>query len=272
MSVDFHLHTWCSDGASAPRDLLAAIRRQHLKAFAVTDHDTCVGWRELAGEPGLIPGVEMTAGHEGREIHVVGLGIDPDAPDLRALRIAIRARREERLAAIIERLPVRVRRSVTVDDLRDSRAPTAGTTLGRNHLARALVARGGVPTIREAFTAWLADEHTADGTLPGFPPVSEIADAIRRAGGVAILAHPGVYKDATLVFTLMAQGLDGLELAHPGLDPTLASTLHAAAAHHGWLGSVGTDLHWLGGSRQPGQVDQQVPGLPALLERLGIAA
>lgn len=272
MAVDFHLHTWCSDGAAAPRDLLAAIRRQGVTSFAVTDHDTCAGWRELAGEPGLVCGVEMTAGHDGREIHLVGLGIDPDAPVLKDLRSAIRRRREERLAAIILRLPERVRRNVSVDDLRDTRAPTAGTTLGRNHLARALVARGGVPTIREAFTAWLADEHTADGTLPGFPPVREVADAIRAAGGVAILAHPGVYRDVDLIFALMAQGLDGLELAHPGLDPTIASTLCAAAAHQNWFGSVGTDLHWLGGARQPGQVDQRVPGLPELLDRLGVAA
>lgn len=268
MKVDFHLHTWCSDGALAPAAMLAEIRAQRVECFAITDHDTCAGWRVLRGAPGLIAGVEATGGHDDREVHVVGLGIDPDHPQLAELLASIRAIRERRITALISRLPADVSRGLTLDDVRDNR-PGAGDSLSRNHLARALVQRGGVPTYRAAFDRHLADEHVRDPSLPSFPPVSEVCAAIRASGGVALLAHPGMYRSVGLIADLVAQGCDGLEAEHPNLDPTLATGIRSLAQERGWLMGVGTDTH-VPGSRRPGQCVLDPVLLAPLLDRLGI--
>lgn len=263
--LDFHLHTDRSDGAMRPAELAAAVANGKVTIWAVTDHDTTAGWAELAGRPGLVPGVEATAGHHGREIHVVGLGFDPEHDGLQRLLDDIRLRRRARLAAIISGLPAGIRREVTVETLEDGRA----RTLGRNHLARALVAAGGVSTIGEAFREHLADEHVADPALPGFPPVLEVATAIRAAGGVAILAHPGCYRDPAYAVKLMREGLDGAELHTPGLDDATKRAVYDELHATGGYASAGTDLHFLG-RRSPGMVKADDPHLARLRERLGV--
>ena len=268
MKVDYHLHTWCSDGALAPTEMLALIRREGVESFSITDHDTCAAWGLLRGTPGLLCGVEATGGHDDREIHIVGLGIDPDFPQLADLLQRIRAIRERRITALIARLPTEVSRGLTLDDVRDHR-PHAGHALSRNHLARALVKRGGVPTYRDAFDRHLGDEYLRDPNLPAFPPVAEVTGAIRAAGGVSLLAHPGMYRHLAVIFSLVELGCDGLEVAHPHLDPTLAAGMRARAQERGWLMGVGTDTHVMG-SRRPGQCVLAEPLLRPLLQRLGV--
>lgn len=268
--ADFHLHTWCSDGDCPPEALAAEVGRARLEWWAVTDHDTFAGWRRCAalGLPGLVPGVEVTASDGGREIHVVGLGTDPGHDGLGGLLARIRDLRRERMAALIARLPSAVRGGLDVDAVRDRRAGEAGESLSRNHLARALVERGAVARLRDAFGMWLGDEHLADGNLPSFPGVEEVAAAIRAAGGVAILAHPGCYRDADRALGLMRLGLDGLEVEHPNLDSAIAQRLRAEAAARGWLQSLGSDYHHPAGSRRPGCVALGAERLAPLLRRL----
>jgi len=244
-TVDFHLHTQRSDGALTSSELRAAVVAAGIQHWSVTDHDTLAAWRELAGSPGLIPGVEITAGHLGREVHVVALGIDPEHAGLTALLTGIRAQRRVRLAALIARLPER-HRHLTPDDCADGQAET----LGRNHLARVLVAAGAARTISDVFRRWLGDEYTVDSDLPAFPPLAEVVAVIRAAGGVAILAHPGVYGALPLVRELASQ-CDGLEVRAPGLEPTLRDGCEALAKELDLFMSVGSDLHFLG-QRKPG--------------------
>jgi 3',5'-nucleoside bisphosphate phosphatase len=270
MRVDFHLHTWCSDGALPPAELLGAVRSARVEWFAVTDHDTLAGWRTLRGTPGLLCGVEATASHGGREIHVVGLGIDGEDPAFESLLQRIRARRIERVAALLERLPADVRRGLTVDQVRDQR-PGAGESVSRSHLARALVRAGGCASTRDAFAFHLGDEHLVDERLPAFMPLAEITAAIHAAGGIAMLAHPGIYRTVDEITRLMAQGCDGLETAHSGLDPTLGAALAAAATQHGWIEGVGSDTHAPSSARRPGQVQLPPERLRPLMDRLGIA-
>lgn len=273
MKVDFHLHTWCSDGAHDPIEMLHAIRHAGVESFAITDHDTCSGWRALAGTPGLLAGVEATAGHDHREVHIVGLGINPDQLILSTMLARVRVLREHRLGVLLARLPADISRGLTVDDVRDRRSRggiIAGESLSRNHLARALVQRGGVANFRAAFDDWLGDEHMRDPALPEFPSIAEVTAAIRDAGGVAILAHPGMYKSVPVVEELMDAGCDGLEVEHPHLDPTFAGALRSRAVERGWLMSVGTDTHVLG-SRRPGHCVLADHLLNPLLDRLGVA-
>jgi predicted metal-dependent phosphoesterase TrpH len=267
MKVDFHLHTRLSDGALEPSELLAAVRREGVDAWAVTDHDSFAAWRELRGEPGLVPGVEVSASSDGREVHVVGLGVDPEHAELNALLGRIRRLRRERLAAIIARLPASAARGVGMSDLEDGRAES----LSRNHLARALVRRRGARTMQEAFALHLGDEHVRDPSLPCFPPLDECCAAIRAAGGLAILAHPAVHRTREAVAKLIDAGCDGLELASPNLEGTLAAELAELADARSLYASAGSDLHTLG-YRRPGMHQLPDERLAPLTRRLRIAA
>ncbi len=249
--MDLHLHTSASDGTLEPQALAAAVRRQGVDLWAVADHDTLAGWRELAGQPGLVPGVEATAGADGREIHIVGLGIDPDHAGLADLLAGNRALRRRRIEVLISRLPAKLAGGMTPDDVARLGAPRVPDSLTRLHLARALVARGCLCSTSRAFADYLGDEHAADAGLPQFPSVRATAEAIRAAGGLAILAHPGQHGSMPAIEALMAEGLDGLEVRHPGLDTTLAAAMDARAAETGWWCSAGSDLHYLG-ARRPG--------------------
>ena len=268
MKVDFHLHTWCSDGALPPAEMLAAIRREGVESFALTDHDTLAGWRMLRGSYGLLPGVEVTSGHDHREVHVVGLGIDPEHAPLVELLAHIRDIRVTRIGALIARLPEAIHRGLTVDEVRDRR-PGAGESMSRNHLARALVQRGGLTSTREAFDDWLGDEHLRDPNLPEFPSTTEVCATLHAAGGIALLAHPGIYRSMAVIEDLVAQGCDGLEASHPHLDPTLAAGIRARGLELGWLFGVGSDTHVVG-HRRPGQAILEPALLAPLLNRLGI--
>ena len=269
MRVDLHLHTHHSDGQLAPRELLAAVHGQQVDRFAVTDHDSLLGWQALKDEPGLIPGVEVTAGFDGREIHIVGLGINPEHLGLLAMLAEIRAIRLRRLEVLIARLPDDVRRGLTLPALREEAFGRASETFGRLHLAKAIIRRGGVATVNDAFAQHLGDEHVSDGTLEAFPTPTTVGETIRSAGGVAILAHPGIYGTFPAIEPLMAQGLDGLEVNHPNLDPSLHATMLGAAKDRGWLMSSGSDLHFMG-ARRPGFWSLGELHLP-LLERIGAA-
>ncbi len=269
MRVDLHLHTHHSDGQLAPRELLAAVRQQQVEHWAVTDHDTLLGWQALAGEAGLIPGVEITAGFAGREVHVVALGIDPLDAGLLTLLAEIRALRLRRLTVLIARLPDDIRRGLTLDLMRVDPYAQASDSFGRLHLARSIVRRGGVPSVHEVFAQHLGDEHTSDAELEPYPLPGVVAEIVRAAGGVTILAHPGIYGTLAAIEPLMAQGLDGLEVNHPNLDPGLHATLLSAAKARGWLISAGSDLHFLG-ARRPGGWSMDDLHRP-LLERIRVA-
>jgi len=272
MRVDFHLHTLASDGAPTPAELATAAADMRLRAWAITDHDTCAGWRAVRDAPGLVPGVECSTTWQGREIHVVGLGITPDEPDFSAFLTKNRALRLERMALMLGLLPQSVRGGLTVDGLVALAGNGPEGSVGRNHLARALARQGAVAGSGEAFTRWLSDEHLTDAGLPPYPDPTTTARAIRAAGGVAILAHPGCYGDLMVAIQLMELGLDGIEVAHPNLPGPLAQGLRTTAARRGWLQSCGTDLHYLGGTRRPGDCALGAERLQPLIERLQPAA
>ena len=261
--VDLHLHSHASDGDLPPLHVASAARKAWLSHWALTDHDTLAGWRAAAGSPGLVCGVEVTAGAEDREVHIVGLGIDPAHDGLAILLADIRNRRLERLDALLARLPVDVRRGLTAAEVK----PPEADSVGRLHLARALTRNGGVASVRDAFAFHLADEHLADATLPQFPSISQVAAAIRAAGGVAILAHPGAYRSLDTA-TRLAEGLDGIECAHPGLDHTLQDGLLDLCARRKLLVSVGSDTHRISTTRRPGSVRISAALVAPLLERL----
>jgi len=260
MRLDFHLHTRLSDGGLSPAELLAAVRRARLDCWAVTAHDTLAGYQQLRHEPGIVPGVEVTAGRDGHEVHIVALGFAPDDAAFAQFLAGIRALRERRLTLIIADLGLAARLPLAA--LREGGAEA----LTRHHLAQVLVRIGRCASVAEAFADCLSDGQLAGLALPPYPTPEEAGAAIRAAGGVAILAHPGIYGDRAAIEAQLP-GCDGLEIKHPNLDAGLAAELTALARARGLLASCGSDLHYLG-ARQPGDCQVGAAEVAPLLARI----
>jgi hypothetical protein len=243
--IDLHAHTLASDGGDRPPELVAAAAAAGVGTLAVTDHDTVAALPEAraAGERlgvEVLAGCELTATVGDRVVHVLLYGQGLLAPDLAdAVQVARRGR-DERNRAIGERLERLC--GVGYDD---AVGVAGASALSRAHFARALVARGAVADVAEAFDRFLSSGRPAYVPAPGVSVTDAVAVA-GKAGGVAVLAHPGrlvtAERDRVLGEALDA-GIDGIEVWHPQHDPDLRQSLERLADRHGLLATGGSDYH-----------------------------
>ena len=240
--VDLHMHSTASDGSRAPRDVVQAARAARLAAIALTDHDTVAGVAEAqqaGAELGVrvIAGVELSAVEGDEETHVLGLhleDVDEMQERLESLR-EMRVTRAERIVTRLNELGV----SITMDEVLEQ---AAGGAVGRPHVARVLIAHGWVGDFREAFDRYLAFGRPAYVGKDRLPMAEAIA-VIHRAGGLAVLAHPGENGRRDRLAALAALGLDGVEVRHPGHSPDATRSLAAVADLLGLVPSGGSDWH-----------------------------
>ncbi|HUQ18037.1 MAG TPA: PHP domain-containing protein [Gemmatimonadaceae bacterium] len=242
--VDLHSHSTASDGILPPDEVIAAAHKAGLKAVALTDHDTLAGvpLATITGETlgiRVVPGVELSANDSDREIHLLALHVT--RLELLESRLeTLRAGRTVRASKIVERLR-ELGAEVTVDMV----MAEAGTaSVGRPHIARAMIRAGTVRDFREAFDRYLGAGRAA------FIPKErlEIADAIamtHEAGGIAVWAHPGYDGRRERLEPLVAAGLDGVEVRHPSHDKEDIKRLAALAEFFGLVASGGSDWHGL---------------------------
>lgn len=252
--ADLHTHSTASDGQLTPDELVRAAARAGLKALAVTDHDTLDGLDEA--EPAgrgegieIVPGVEINTDAIGAEVHVLGYYLDRSDPDLNVLLGRLRDNRLRRGEEMVRRLR-QIGFDISWDRVREL---AQGGVIGRPHVAKTLEEAGCVRTVREAF------ERLLSPGCPGYVPhlklkPGEAVREIRKAGGVAVLAHPGQLLDrveglAGLVGELIADGLQGLEVYHPDHDRDTSARLAALACSLGLLVTGGSDYHG------PGSID-----------------
>jgi len=211
-AVDLHSHTTCSDGTYTPRELVAEASRRGLRVLAVTDHDSTDGLAEARDEAArrpplvIVPGIEINCDVEGAEIHILGYFMDYEAAWFQDF---CRAQREERRARI-HRIAARLAELGMPIDTDEVFALVREGSAGRPHVAQAMVRRGYVKTVREAF-----DRYLGTGK-PGHLPRKKLvpADAvrlIRKAGGVPVLAHPGLSNRDAMIPGLIEAGMMGLE-------------------------------------------------------------
>lgn len=243
MAADLHVHTNCSDSTLSPQDVINECERQRVNIVAITDHDAVdgvpVATKAAAGRRvRVIPGVEMTAYVEKTEVHVVGLFIDIEEPQLREVLRLTREERHLRIHKIIEKLSkinVRITPEQVMKYAKDG-AP------GRPHVAQALVEHGYASNIGDAFQKYIGSSAPAYIQKYELSP-AEAAEAIHKAGGVAIIAHPGAGLADTLVREMLTQGLDGLEAYHPMHDNGQVQHYMDLAHKSQALVSGGSDCH-----------------------------
>ncbi|MGE0043093.1 MAG: PHP domain-containing protein [Vicinamibacterales bacterium] len=244
--IDLHLHTTASDGWLTPAALVARAAAAGLTRISVTDHDTVASIAAataLGAEAGLavVPGIEITAVHARRDVHVLGYFFDPDDRGLLAFLERQRARRVERVREIGARL-ARLGVPVDVDGVLLPAAERPGVSVGRPLIARALVGAGHARSVQDAFDRYLDDTQPAFVPRTGHTP-AEVVQVIHDAGGIASLAHPAVTARDEIIEPLAAAGLDAIEVYHSDHDAEAVATYAALATRLGLAVSGGSDFH-----------------------------
>lgn len=240
--VDLHMHSTASDGALPPAKVIAAARAARLGAVSLTDHDTTAGLAEAraaGAQHGIrvINGVELSAVEDDTETHILGLHLS-ELNELEHRLSGIREMRMGRAMRIVERLES-LGVSITFESVL---AQAAGGTVGRPHVARALIAAGHAGDFREAFERWLGNGKPAFVAKDKLP-LAEAIGLIHRAGGLAVLAHPGSQGTRERIAALSAIGLDGVEVLHPGHSWDDAQRLDSLAGEFDLVRSGGSDWH-----------------------------
>ena len=244
MRIDLHLHSTASDGTLSPEDLVGRARAAGLDLIALADHDTVAGVepaREASGDhPTVVPAIEISATHRGRDLHVLGYFIDPASDAVTEYADAAERARSERMREMIRRLREHDV-PVEYDAVLDEAGADAGT-LARPHLARVLWAGGHVDSVSEAFDRFIGDEG------PAYVPLElvDVAGAIHRihrAGGIAVWAHPPLPLLGGALREFVDAGLDGMEVFRPRAAPPDVHRLLNKARQHDLIVTGGSDWH-----------------------------
>ena len=252
-TIDLHTHTARSDGVLAPADLVAQASAAGVRLLAITDHDTLAGIRDLRASRAIpsgievLPGIEINAVVRGRpelvesEVHVLGLGVNPDDDALEARLAGQREARRTRFVAMVGRLRDL---GFGIDAALAALPQTDDDdALGRPRLARALIQLGAAESVEDAFARWLSRGRPAYVPREGLGPVEAI-DAIRSAGGVASLAH---FAEAPRLRDVVAEladaGLGGLEVYYRTFDQATVDAVGRVARELRLLATGGSDYH-----------------------------
>lgn len=278
MLIDLHTHSSASDGTDSPRQLIEKAINRGIGIIALTDHDTTRGWDEasdaLRSHPSgssmqLVLGAEISCQDaDGISIHMLGLMFDPDHKPLMDVLEKTRENRVSRMERIIARLN-EAGIDISIEDVHAQRSGDA--TLGRPHLADALVARGHVSSRDEAFAALLHNKSKFYINHYSPSPTETIA-LIKAAGGVAIIAHPlasqrGRTIRMELLDDLIGSGLDGIEVNHRDHSEAEKSQLLRLAIDRELLVTGSSDYHGTGKQNQLAEFTTHPGQWEALLAR-----
>jgi len=244
--IDLHLHTTASDGRLSPAQLVARASAAGLTTISVTDHDTVAAIAEVtevaaAVNIQVVPGIEITAVDDGRDVHMLGYFFDPLSTTLATVLEHQRALRVARVREIGAKLAA-LGMPIDVESVLLAAAARPGSSVGRPQVARELVQAGYVTSVQDAFDKWLAAGRPAFMPRTG-PSPAAIVDTIHEAGGVASIAHPAVTKRDELIAPLVAHGMDAIEVYHSDHSPEDQQLYTAMAKRLGVLVSGGSDFH-----------------------------
>jgi predicted metal-dependent phosphoesterase TrpH len=241
--IDLHLHSTRSDGSSTPEEVVQRAAGLDLKIISLTDHDSVSGvsGAQEAGEAlgvQVVPGAELSAQHDGRDVHILAYFVDHTSESLIHSLAQYQDERRNRAERIVKKLN-RLGVKVTFEQVL---AKADGASIGRPHIADVLVEEGVCFSPNEAFYKYLGYGKAAYEDKYMMSP-SEAVEVIHEAGGVAVLAHPVLYQSDTLLPGLVEEGLDGIEVWHIKHKAEDSRRYSVFAEEHGLLQSGGSDCH-----------------------------
>ncbi|MCG9786572.1 RNase RNM [Vibrio barjaei] len=251
MKIDLHSHTTASDGRLSVAELLDRAIGFDVKVLAITDHDTLdaipealelIEQQSLPIE--LVNGIEISTVWQNKDIHIVGLGVSIDSPELLALIEAQQARRVERSELIAHRLEKATREGV----LEEVKLIAGDAPITRAHFAKWLVDNGYAKTMQQVFKKYMTRNNTGY-VPPNWCSMQEAVAAIHSAGGVAVLAHPGRYQLTAkwlkrLIAAFCEANGDAMEVAQPQQSLQERRNLADYAIQYNLLASQGSDFHY----------------------------
>jgi predicted metal-dependent phosphoesterase TrpH len=250
--IDLHTHTTCSDGTDSPRELVNKAIVQGIEVLGITDHDTTSGWEEatqsLRGSLQLALGAEISClTNDGISVHMLALLFDPLHEEMQQVLEETRDGRLPRMRKMIEKMRAEGM-DISIEDV--EKAMPNGATMGRPHLADALVAKKIVKSRDEAFIDLLHNDSRFYVSHAAPTPVEAIA-LIRRAGGVAVIAHPfashrGQILKAEDFADLVSAGLNGIEVNHRDQNPDERAMLRVIAGELDLVITGSSDYHGTG--------------------------
>lgn len=273
MIIDLHTHSTVSDGTQSPAELMAEAAACGVDVIGLTDHDTTGGWAEATEAVqrlgiGLVPGMEISCRYEGISVHLLSYLHDPASTELAATVGAARTDREGRAREIVARLSEDF--PLSWADIEAVCEP--GATIGRPHIADALVRAGIVTDRTAAFSELLSTRSKYYVTLPTVSPIDAIR-MVREAGGVSVYAHPRarmrgrVVPDAGMR-EMIAAGLDGIEVDHRDNPVAERAELRRITAAHDLIVTGSSDYH---GAGKPNLLAENTTA-PEMLARIVRAA
>lgn len=273
--VDLHTHSTASDGLHSPAELVDLAAQRGLCILALTDHDTTQGLDEAiaAGDAAgveVIPGVELGTDAAAGELHLLGYFIDRRNEEFLSALERFRAGRRDRARRIAWRLS----EAGLVIDIDAIEAEVGAGSVGRQHIARALVAGGYTRSIEEAFARYLMPGRPGYVPRPRLSPADAVA-LIHRAGGAAVLAHPLTVDDPEAALRgLVEVGLDGLEVFYAAYTGEQRAYLAALAEQYDLIATGGSDFHGVGEreERALGSVEVPVEAVERLREAARLRA
>lgn len=241
--ADLHSHTNFSDGIYTPLELLTRAKNAGISAISITDHDTVEGVRVALGlqeQVGIrvIKGIEISCYEQRTNIHILGYNIDIDNPELTEFLKQQKLYRKDRAFQIVEKLNA-LKINISFDELLER---TGDVPITRPHIAQLLVDKGFVPTIREAFWQYLAEDMPAY-VYKSDIPVTKAIEVINKSGGVAVLAHPANWFKPAFLYKLIDSGLDGIEVHHPSHNTNQVKNYKSIASQYWLLETGGSDFH-----------------------------
>jgi len=254
--IDIHTHTTCSDGTDRPRDLVNKAIVQGLEVLGISDHDTTSGWEEatnaLRGTLKLALGAEISClTTDGISVHMLGMLFDPNHQEMQTVLEETRDGRLPRMRKMIEKMRAEGM-DISIEDV--EKAMPVGATMGRPHLADALVTKKIVKSRDEAFIDLLHNDSRFYVSHAAPTPVEAIA-LIRRAGGVAVIAHPFASHRGQVLkpddfADLVAAGLNGIEVDHRDQNPDERAMLRVIARELDLVVTGSSDYHGTGKMNQ----------------------
>ena len=254
--IDIHTHTTCSDGTDRPRDLVNKAIVQGLEVLGISDHDTTSGWEEatqaLRGTLKLALGAEISClTTDGISVHMLGILFDPNHQEMQTVLEETRDGRLPRMRKMIEKMRAEGM-DISIEDV--EKAMPVGATMGRPHLADALVTKKIVKSRDEAFIDLLHNDSRFYVSHAAPTPVEAIA-LIRRAGGVAVIAHPFASHRGQILkpddfADLVAAGLNGIEVDHRDQNPDERAMLRVIARELDLVVTGSSDYHGTGKMNQ----------------------